>query len=209
MLIELLSGPAMLKKPNPILRYGSNNHERGWAYYLAQGFHISPAVGHDSHYPVWGDAPRARMGVYASELTEEEIYAALRANRTFATEDEDLRVDFRVNGAHMGSVLVLEEERSLEFAVSLDDPTEVDEEYEVTLLRGEVSPQHDGRIKKLNLADAVVARVSVGEGTTVIGTATASGRPEFFYVRVRQTGDGDRAWSAPIWVNHPRNYPLN
>ena len=27
--------------------------------------------------------------------------------------------------------------------------------------------------------------------------------PEFFYVRVTQ-GDGDRAWSAPIWLNHPR-----
>ena len=32
-----------------------------------------------------------------------------------------------------------------------------------------------------------------------------TGSPEFYYAVV-EASDDNRAWSAPIWINHPRNY---
>jgi hypothetical protein len=201
-LIELLSGPAMKRERVPNFRYGA--HENDYYYYLSQGFHISPSAGHDNHYETWGDATDARMGVYASELTVSGLLQAFRENRTFATEDKDLALTFSINGHPMGSTPPLAEDTELEIRVTVSDPTDAGTSYEVTLVRGQVAPQAQGTFQKITQDDGEVDSGVIGSGGTLeMRGLVASGGPEFFYVRVVQ-GDGDRAWSAPIWINHPR-----
>ncbi|MDI1337503.1 MAG: hypothetical protein PSU94_15075 [Lacunisphaera sp.] len=83
-LLELLSGPAMQKQANPNFRY-PDPHENDYYFYLSQGFHISPSAGQDNHYKTWGLSSSARMGVLATALTQNALFEAFRANRTFVT----------------------------------------------------------------------------------------------------------------------------
>jgi len=42
-----------------------------------------------------------------------------------------------------------------------------------------------------------------GSGTLEFTGYASSGDPEFYYVKVQQEDD-DRAWTAPVWINHPK-----
>lgn len=209
-LIELLSGPAMIEEPQPQHHYSAERvHEEDYYYYLIQGFHLSPSAGHDNHYETWGDATPARMGVYAESLSANALLAAMRANRTFASEDSDLRVELRCGSTGMGGVLSLAEGAPLALELEVADPTEPDQQYEASLFYGDVQPQDRSHLHEWQPADGLVHSVSFhGDGTVSLDGFEASGLPEFFYVRVQQA-DGDRAWTAPVWINHPRRYSVD
>jgi len=201
-MIELLSGPAMKRARVAGFSYGA--HENDYYYYLTQGFHISPSAGHDNHYETWGDTTDARTGVYAAELTAAGLLEAFRQNRTFATEDKDLALGFSINGQPMGSVLTLAAEAELVIRATASDPTDGNTTYDVKLVRGQIAPQREGAFQKLVDDDGEADRGTIGSGGSLeFRGHVASGGPEFFYVKVVQ-GDGDRAWSAPVWINHPR-----
>lgn len=204
-LVEVLTGPAMEEEIQPSFHYPSRlKHDNDYYYYLTQGFHISPSVGQDNHYKTWGDVTPARMGVMATELTREALLAAMRENRTYATEDPDLHIELRINGQAMGSVLSMATGEALDVAVQVSDSTEPLSGYVVELFYGEVLPQDENSLHKWVLADGFVDSFSFeGDGVLTFDEMSVSGQPEFFLVRVQQA-DGDRAWSAPIWINHPR-----
>jgi hypothetical protein len=201
-LIEVLSGPAMKKARVPDFHYDAL--ENDYYYYLVQGFHISPTAGHDNHYETWGDATDARTGVYADGLTAAQLLDAFRQNRTFATEDKDLKLEFSINGQPMGSVLQLPADTDLVIKVNVADPSDGIANTEVTLVRGQVAPQKSGTLQKLIANDGIADSGIIGPaGSLELRGLVASGDPEFFYIKAVES-DGDRAWSAPIWINHPR-----
>lgn len=49
------------------------------------------------------------------------LYNAMRANRTFATEDSNMRVQFTINDKPMGSVLTVTAGAKLRIAVAIED----------------------------------------------------------------------------------------
>jgi hypothetical protein len=201
-LCEMLSGPAMKKKRIADFRY--RHHEDDYYFYLVQGFHLSPSVGHDNHYETFGDATDARMGVWAETLTRAKLLEAMRANRTFATEDESLAIQLEINGQPMGSVLTLEADAPLDVRITVQDSNEAGAEYDVMLVYGDVEPQDRTSLVEWRARDGELEEVSrEGNGTISIPGYVASGRAEFYYVRVTQSGN-QRAWSAPIWINHAR-----
>jgi len=201
-LIELLSGPALTPERSAGFSYQA--HENDYFYYLTQGFHVSPSTGHDNHYETWGDMTDARMGVYAAELTAASLLEAFRVNRTFATEDKDLALGFSINGQPMGSVLTLSADAELVIRVTASDPSDGNTAYDVVLVQGHIAPQREAAFQKLMAEEGEVDRGTMGpSGSLELRGHVASGTPEFFYVKVVQ-GDGDRAWSAPIWINHPQ-----
>lgn len=202
-LIEILSGPAMNQSSLARYSYSREQHERDYYYYLCQGFHISPSVGHDNHYPTWGDATPARMGVWTSDRTSAGLYRAMHENRTFATEDPELRVQLTIDGQQMGSTLTKPAGSTLQLWVSVTDPEE-DSDYEVVLIHGVVKPQTKATLEKLHPDDGEVDRVLATGGTVDLNPRTVGPEPEFYYIRVKQKSDGDVAWSAPIWINHAR-----
>lgn len=205
-LLEVLTGPAFAQTAHASFHY--DDHERDYYYYLVQGYHISPSVGHDNHFRTWGDATPARMGVFSDTLSRDALLAAMRANKTFATEDTDLRLDFLINGSGMGDVIDVAEGTTLSPRLIITDPTDGGSEYTVDLFYGDVQPQDRNTLYKWVPADGLTESFSfIGDGQLDFDEYVASGVPEFFYVRVRQ-GDGDRAWTSPIWINHPRGYDV-
>jgi hypothetical protein len=203
-LIEILSGPAMAEQTEASYHY-AHQHENDYYYYLCQGLHVSPSAGHDNHYRTWGNTTPARMGVYASALTADALASAMRGNRTFATEDPDLRLEWELNAQQMGSTLTAAAGTTLQMSVRVEDPTDSGTEYVVNLYHGEVAPQRAQSLRELIARDGLVdAWQATGDGELQLVDRIATGGPEFFYVRITQ-GDGDRAWSAPIWLNHPRS----
>lgn len=204
-LIELVTGPAMIETAQEHVT--GAHHERDYYYYLVQGLHLSPSVGHDNHYRTWGDATPARMGVFAAQRSREALLAAMRANRTFASEDPDLRIDFSIGDADMGDVLTLAPGSEIRPRVRVEDPGEPDRGYVVELIYGDVQAQARSDLVQWEPGDGLSEALRFdGDAEVAFDTYLASGLPEFFYVRVTQD-DRDRAWSAPIWINHPRPRP--
>lgn len=203
-LVEMLSGPAMSRDTYDSYRY-AHVHENDYYYYLVQGFHVSPSAGQDNHYPTWGRATPARTGVLADALTQEAIFRAMHENRTFATEDKNLSVTMRLNGSMMGSCLTLAAGADVAIDVDISDADESESVYEATLYYGDVAPQTRGSLERYVASDGETETLErEGNGVITFAGYVASGEPEFFYVRVTQDGE-DRAWTAPVWINHPRD----
>lgn len=198
-LIEVLSGPAMAEQRQAPYHY-EETHENDYYFYLTQGFHISPSAGQDNHYPTWGTATDARTGVLCSSLTKQGLLEAMRRNRTFATEDKNLDLRFSANGNLMGSTLVLAANGDVKFEVALQDPDDSTTDYEIRLYHGLVDPKTRSQVPNWKLKDGFEDKYTLhGNGMLTIPDYVASGDHEFFFVKVAQE-DGDRAWSAPIWI---------
>ncbi len=69
----------------------------------ANGWHLAPTIGSDTHDWRWGADTRARTGIWARELAEGAVLEALREGRVFATEDEDLALGWRCGEFWMGA----------------------------------------------------------------------------------------------------------
>jgi hypothetical protein len=115
---------------------------------LNLGFHISPVADQDTHWTNWGTVTAARAGVWADSCSYRPVMDAFRANRAFATEDDELAVALQV--LHGGKTYWMGERVPLgaaEAEVTLvvyvaqgggtdGDPTD-EGPYEVTILRDE------------------------------------------------------------------------
>lgn len=201
-LIEVLNAPALKNGTG----FRAHAKESYYLDYLNLGFHIGPSVGHDNHWKNWGSSTDARIGVIAIELTRRDILAALKARRTFATDDKNIEVIFR-SGEHVGGDIAGAPMPGtiLPLTVEIRDPDEPDARYRVDVLS-----DLPGGDRARRPADSF--RV---EGNTQ-GRLTLDGIPfqgpgQFVLLRIIQTsappGDGDeeheetedRTWTAPIW----------
>jgi hypothetical protein len=72
---------------------------------ISEGWYVGAVGGQDNHDADWGLRNDWRVGVWATQLTRDEIISAYFARRTFATEDKNAAISFRINGAEMGSRL--------------------------------------------------------------------------------------------------------
>lgn len=69
---------------------------REYLRHLNMGFHLSPAANQDTHGKNPGAVTAARTGVWASDLSYDDVIEAIKTNRVFATEDDELAVSLRV-----------------------------------------------------------------------------------------------------------------
>ena len=155
---------------------------------LDKGWHVSPTNNQDNHKGKWGNANTARTVVEASELTREAVYEAISERRTYATEDENLRISYTVNGSTMGSIL--DDTDALEFNINVEDIDSGD------------------NIKKISIigdGGKVVKSIDNINSTEKQWTFTLDNNvSSYYYVRVDQA-DQDIAVTAPIWVGEREN----
>ncbi|MGN0025910.1 MAG: CehA/McbA family metallohydrolase, partial [Clostridium sp.] len=100
----------------------SSGQFQSYEYYtraLDKGWHLAPSNNQDNHKGKWGNANTGRTVIEASELSRDSIYDAIRNRRVYATEDENLRVSYEVNGNTMGSILP--EMNKLDFIINIED----------------------------------------------------------------------------------------
>ncbi|MBN1994563.1 MAG: lamin tail domain-containing protein [Anaerolineae bacterium] len=143
------------------------------------GWRVAPTNNSDIHTAHWGTDSPTRTGLVAPALTQTDLFDAMRARRVFATEDNNLALALRLNGAWMGSVL--NTTGTLPAVVDFVDP----DPEPLTLYL------YDGN---LPLAAMPVA-ASTGQWSTTVNALPG----HFFWVKAVQA-DGDAAYSAPVWI---------
>lgn len=196
-LIEVLNAPAMEEGG----LHRAESKERQYFAYLNVGFRLGPSVGHDNHYKTWGTISDARVGVYAASLTKPAILSALRARRTFASDDKNLEVIFRAGGGVMGDVVPAPiADAEYDLSVELRDPDEPRAAYRIDVFQD--MPGGDPAFRPVQSY-----RVQ-GDGVWTLDGVYARQEGEYVLVRVTQSSgsdaeheDEDRAWTAPIWFD--------
>jgi hypothetical protein len=172
--------------------------EASYVKALDAGWHVMPSANSDTHDADWISGHDMRTVLLAPSLTPADLYAAMRAQRGYATLDKDLSIRFSVNGGVMGSTLA----RSSTYAadVKIRDP-------------GALAGRASDAITRLELvsdAGAVVRSLKLSGGE---GMRTVAWRPtdlpadaKYFWLRVSTASDdvtglpGVTAWTAPVWT---------
>lgn len=165
---------------------GSSGYFPSYEYYtraLDKGWHVAPTNNQDNHKGYWGSANTARTVVLADSLTRDNIYDALRNMRAYATEDNNLSIQYTLNDEIMGTILE-ETPDSVNIAVSLSDADTTD-----TI----------GKVEVIVNGGLSVASKTITTNSADL-TFTLSPDYSYYYIKVTQ-GDGDIAVTAPVWIS--------
>ena len=150
---------------------------------LDSGWHVAPTNNGDTHSDKWGIDNPGRTGIWAAELTPMGVMEALRAMRTFATEDGNLEIYLAAGGAGMGETISTT--CGLAVEVYVDDP----------------DAENLASLQLLSNGGQVVTSTVPAATNPYTWTVSLPASPvgRYFFARAQQA-DGNRAVTAPIWV---------
>ena len=201
-LIEVLNAPALKNGTG----FRADAKESYYLDYLNLGFHVGPSVGHDNHWKNWGTSTDARIGVIANALTRPDILAALKARRTFASDDKNIEIIFRSGESIGGDIAEAPVAgTTLPLTVEIRDPDEPNARYRVDVLS-----DLPGGDRARRPAESFRVEGNT-QGRLSLDGVPFQGPGQFVLLRVIQTSppssDGDeeheetedRTWTAPIW----------
>jgi hypothetical protein len=162
-----------------------NSYQTAFNILLERGYHVAPSTDQDNHCANWGLSYRNRTGVLlpnGTPLTMANFVDALKARRVFAAEDKNGQLILTGNGAIMGQT--------------------VSNNGALTLVANYASSngQTASRVQFFEGvpgSNGTVTQLYEGSGTV---TVTPAAGAHFYYAQITQA-NGDRLWSAPIWVN--------
>lgn len=172
---------------------GSSGYFKSYDEYikaLDKGWHLAPTNGQDNHKGKWGDANTTRTVILASELTRESLYDAMRSRRVYSTEDENLEINYKINGNVMGTIL--DDTDELNFEISINDPDTSESRAKVEIIA------NGGKVvKTMNMS-------SNSEDFRF----TLPSDYSYYFVKVTQA-DGQIAVTSPIWVGDVVSVGIN
>lgn len=177
-------------------RHVDARYEDEYFFYLNKGFHVAPSVGGDEHQETWGKTMKARLGVWATELSRGGLEEAIHGRHCYATEDGDVEVQLSVDGKIMGSAVELSGTQDVDVTVSFDDPDEPDAQYRVQLfyddaIGGEKAKQVENELVNSTIDSRTFTR-SVVPGSYLFAKV----------VQISSEGGqthADDTWTAPLW----------
>ncbi|MBS1996540.1 MAG: hypothetical protein JSS86_09530 [Cyanobacteria bacterium SZAS LIN-2] len=202
--IELIKGGAL--NPNPVDTVPTGALDpTSFAGYLDKGVHASPTFGRDFHFGDPVGNPGA-TGFYAKSLDKSGILNALRERRTIATtSSEKLSGVLTGNDKFvMGAILDHSVVPSLSLKMRVDGIVHPEASYTLKLWGD--TKLGDGKLaevvqqKTVKGSDLLTANQTVAFDA-VTGTV---GQNSAYYVEVLRkdpsSGNTDRMWTAPIWL---------
>ncbi len=169
----------------------ASGYESKFLTALAKGYHVGPTIDHDNHYTNFGRANGSRTVVLSTTLHRDSIMSAYRENRFYASDDWNAKVNFTINGRHMGSELTATDNSFI--SVTVNDPDEVfgidDNTAKIEIYYG--TPQSGINATILNTAENTNSF-----NCTHVTTISES---YYYFAKITQV-DGNIIWTAPIWV---------
>lgn len=203
-LIEVLNAPAL--KDGRDQR--THAKEQQFFRYLNLGFHLAPSVGQDNHYRNWGVSTDARVAVITPDFTRAGILDALRKRHAYATEDKNLRLVFKANGALQGDIVAPPAVGSeLKLTLEIRDDDEPDADYRVDVFK-DVAGEKPA-------AAPVESYEITGNQVLDMEGIRFERAGEYVFVRVTQYAraddehvEDDKAWTAPVWFEADGHHPL-
>jgi uncharacterized protein YdeI (BOF family) len=149
---------------------------------LDYGWKIGATNNADTHTIYWGTNTEHRTGVIMPELTKDALLEALKARRTYATEDRNFSLSMKANGAWLGSEIP--NIGYIQFEINGADPDgELTTLAEIISDQGQVAAQFEPNSAEFTLTPML----SISTGV------------HYFYIRVTQA-DGDQIVSSPVWT---------
>jgi len=170
---------AALDTSFPLIEFQNIQQATDW-YELAlnNGWHLSPAWNQDNHQANWGNKNNGRAGVWATDLSLNSLFNAMRAGRTFATMDKNAYVWLDVFGSPMGQTIP--RYTNMPFRLKLHDAeNEAWQQIELVTSNG-----------------VVMSFTAQGNLDTIIPLTFYTDK--YVFVRAIQA-DGDYVWSGPIY----------
>ncbi|MDI6804668.1 MAG: CehA/McbA family metallohydrolase [Bacteroidota bacterium] len=165
----------------------SSNDESYYHSLLKRGYHVAPTSDQDNHYTNFGMSNQQRTVVVAPALTQSEILNALRNRRVYASEDNNIKVQFEVGTNLMGDIFSTAPPFNVRVKVSDATPNDVVSKIEIRY-----------GIPGSGAVPTVLATVS-GRDSLVTTVTQSLGSTYYYYVFVQQN-DGHRVWTAPMWI---------
>jgi hypothetical protein len=173
-------------------------HEASYTLALDHGWYMSPTANSDNHNEGWTTSYNFRTVILSPSLTRQHLYEAIKDNRVYATEDNNLKLEFYVNNSIMGSKLSDKLNENFNIKVKVNEPDQYDSEAKISKL--EIISDYGKTIYSKDLYGYDI------EENISLRNKTA----RYFFVRVTKK-DGKRAWSSPVWTGRdfdnisPRN----
>ncbi|MCH8823252.1 MAG: CehA/McbA family metallohydrolase [Planctomycetes bacterium] len=189
---------------NKTHRDASEQNLATYRRYLNLGLHVSPAANQDTHSANWGSVTAARTAVLTDNPTYQSLMQAIKENRVYATEDDELAILFRVrvngNTYWMGdTVPVKEGESEIELSVRIwqtmgsDGDTVNEGPYTIFLYY-----DYDGiGGSEASLKDTYYDIESHVE--TVLPVTISPN--EYIYLRVTEQNGKDNPIGATVWMS--------
>lgn len=159
---------------------------------LAKGYHVGPTIDHDNHYTTFGRTNPSRTVVLASSLHRDSIIAAYKANRFYASDDWNTKVNFTINGNFMGSNFFTNDNASI--SITVTDPDAAGEPGDYTS-KIEV---YFGTM--LSSIEAGILISAYNSNTLNYTHVTPPNSKAYYFAKITQA-DGDIIWTSPIWIN--------
>ncbi len=174
---------------------GSSGYFPSYEYYqraLDKGWHVAPTNNQDNHKGLWGNANTGRSVVLADSLTRENIYDAMRNYRVYATEDNDLRIYYTLDGYTMGTVLG---------EGATGDTVHIEAEL------SDATDASAGTVSVITNGGLVLAEEKIA-GSSGKAVFDVTNDYSYYYIKVVQP-DGDIAVTAPVWVGEVEAAGIN
>ena len=168
-----------------------SSYTGAWNLLLERGYKVAPATNQDNHCANWGLSFTNRTGVLlptGTTLNQANFVTALRARRTFATEDKTGQLVLTANGRVMGETFT----NSGVLTLSANYASTSGQ----TVQRVQFFEGVPGR-------NGTVTQLTEGNGTHAFTPGIGQ---HFYYALVTQT-NGLRLWSAPVWVQQTAGGP--
>lgn len=160
---------------------------------LKQGYHLGATMDHDNHYTTFGKTAASRTVVLAPALTRSDLVNAIRKRQTQASDDWNVQVTFRVNNKPLGTIF--NDTANPQITVTVFDP-DLEPTSNIVITYG---------IPGSGLAPTTLTSSTTGSLTFT--HAIATGASYYYYAVVTQL-DGDKIFTAPIWVTKVSVLPV-
>ena len=159
---------------------------------LSKGFRLAPQMDQDNHYMTFGTANSNRMVVLASAKNRESLMEGIRSMRYYASQDCNLRLDFRNGTNPMGSEVANSGVPTLTLAIT--DP-DAEATLSIEIWGGLVGGSVPGAAIK-TYSNVSSFSFNAGDAENV----QPDNSTWYYYLVVTQE-DGNKAVTAPIWYN--------
>ncbi len=179
--------------------------EEAYLRALAIGWRVGATNNGDTETPDWGLNAPHRTGIVAPALTRGDLMAALRARRTFATEDSNLALTLRSGESWMGSTI--SSTATIAFSIDFYDPDSEAITLELfdrsilvaaTSISGVISDTWTVTCCHPAAVDLPQPAVNGAiSDTWMVAVPSAAGH--FYFARATQA-DGDQAYTSPLWT---------
>lgn len=167
--------------------------EESYVKALDAGWHVMPTANADNHTADWISGLPQRTVLLARRLTPEDLYAAMAAQRGYATVDPNLRIYYTLDRQVMGSTLSPAD--SYQAHISVEDP----DGLAITL------------VEILTDGGELAASLEADSASVEWSPTLASGTSRYYYVRVtaesneasvlpRSLEGAITAVTAPVWT---------